>query len=512
MKARKALIVGGILLFVAILIPIIHHFHLRAVANAYIAELKADGEPMDLEQVLPPSIPPNQNSADTVRKAVALFKADSGLLSTNFYFGGMKMVAPGKAIVCSQLPDVRDDSETNSWEEVAAAVAHDSQPFGMLQQIVEKRTFNFGVDYQQGLTDLTYSNFYMAEMKAAAMRLQAATLCDLHRGDVVSAVRRVRAMLAIVDGMSEERLAISELVRIAIAHITLAANWEVLQSTNLTDEQLAELQNDWANIDFVRAQENALNMERTGGQLSLKKWRDSGPGLEHYISQYSSVWQALGGDQPKHRFFDPIILKSRIYRWRYWWSYPDEVRALKGFQILLAAPRSAQTNDSWLPIEKELESEVDKLSIPTNSQDFWFVNAEESDMHYILSGSILSLSRVFNRVIKAEAARQMVIAAIALKRYQLRHGSYPSDLNALVPEFLQKVPRDPIEGQPLKYRLNTNGMFLLYSIGDDGKDDGGDTTPTGSSHSLIWYSGRDWVWPQPATPEEIQNFYQNPAK
>ena len=34
---------------------------------------------------------------------------------------------------------------------------------------------------------------------------------------------------------------ISELVRIAIAAIALTANWEVLQSTNLTDEQLAAI-------------------------------------------------------------------------------------------------------------------------------------------------------------------------------------------------------------------------------------------------------------------------------
>ena len=53
----------------------------------------------------------------------------------------------------------------------------------------------------------------------------------------------MRAMLALVKAMRNERLMISQLVRIAMAQYgATGANWEILQSTNLTDEQLAELQ------------------------------------------------------------------------------------------------------------------------------------------------------------------------------------------------------------------------------------------------------------------------------
>ena len=106
----------------------------------------------------------------------------------------------------------------------------------------------------------------------------------------------------------------------------------------------------------------------------------------------------------------------------------------------------------------------------------------------------------------------MVITAIALKRYQLRHGALPSDLNALVPEFLSAVPRDPVDGKPLRYRLNPDGTFLLYSVGSDGMDNGGDPTPSGSSKTFYWQRGRDWVWPQPATAQEVQDYYDNLPK
>ena len=116
---------------------------------------------------------------------------------------------------------------------------------------------------------------------------------------------------------------------------------------------------------------------------------------------------------------------------------------------------------------------------------------------------------------RAEAARQMTIAAIALKRYQLKHGNYPPDLNSLVPEFLPAVPLDPVDGQPLLYRRNADGTFLLYSVGENGVDDAGDPSlekgVTSSNYGWQNPHALDWVWPQPATPEEIQKYYSLPA-
>jgi hypothetical protein len=42
----------------------------------------------------------------------------------------------------------------------------------------------------------------------------------------------------------------------------------------------------------------------------------------------------------------------------------------------------------------------------------------------------------------------------------------------LIPEFLDKVPTDPYDGKPLRYRRLDDGV-VVYSIGRDGKDDGG---------------------------------------
>jgi hypothetical protein len=81
------------------------------------------------------------------------------------------------------------------------------------------------------------------------------------------------------------------------------------------------------------------------------------------------------------------------------------------------------------------------------------------------------------------------MAACALQRYRLANGKYPETLDALVPQFADKLPHDLISGAPLKYRRVPDGRFLLYSVGWNETDDGGQpgkTTPEG-----------DWVWETP---------------
>ena len=62
---------------------------------------------------------------------------------------------------------------------------------------------------------------------------------------------------------------------------------------------------------------------------------------------------------------------------------------------------------------------------------------------------------------------------MALERCRLARGAFPESLDALAPQFIAKVPHDVIGGQPLKYRREADGSFVLYSVGWNEKDDGG---------------------------------------
>jgi hypothetical protein len=62
--------------------------------------------------------------------------------------------------------------------------------------------------------------------------------------------------------------------------------------------------------------------------------------------------------------------------------------------------------------------------------------------------------------------------AFALAAYQREHGRYPRSPDALVPRYLQCVPGDLFSGKALIYRPTGKG-YLLYSVGINGRDDGG---------------------------------------
>ena len=75
--------------------------------------------------------------------------------------------------------------------------------------------------------------------------------------------------------------------------------------------------------------------------------------------------------------------------------------------------------------------------------------------------------------VKADTENALLLVTLALRAYKLDHGAYPPILAALAPHYLQAVPADPFAlSGPLRYK-RTGTRYVLYSIGPDGKDDGG---------------------------------------
>jgi hypothetical protein len=85
--------------------------------------------------------------------------------------------------------------------------------------------------------------------------------------------------------------------------------------------------------------------------------------------------------------------------------------------------------------------------------------------------------------------------ACALERYHLAHNKYPETLDALSPQFIAQIPHDIINGQPLHYRRTDDGNFLLYSVGWNEMDDGGQVV-LAKDGSVDREKG-DWVWQYP---------------
>jgi hypothetical protein len=208
-----------------------------------------------------------------------------------------------------------------------------------------------------------------------------------------------------------------------------------------------------------------------------------------------------------------IVAKTKEAQWRLGFSYPDQLRALKGYQVLLEAFRQAQSGKNYSVAVSWQQARLKALGLEsTNAELGLLFDPSGPDLHSLFSQSVVSLTRMLNRVYVMETGRELTITAIALQRYRLRHGQYPTELSALVPEFLAAIPRDPADGAGLRYRADPEGTFLLYSVGEDGVDDGGNASPATKSESFGWQQGRDLVWPQPATAEQVRLYWEKKTK
>jgi hypothetical protein len=62
--------------------------------------------------------------------------------------------------------------------------------------------------------------------------------------------------------------------------------------------------------------------------------------------------------------------------------------------------------------------------------------------------------------------------ALAIERYRIDKGGFPSSLDDLVPQYMEALLLDPFDAKPLRYRLEADAA-VVYTIGDDMSDDGG---------------------------------------
>jgi hypothetical protein len=99
----------------------------------------------------------------------------------------------------------------------------------------------------------------------------------------------------------------------------------------------------------------------------------------------------------------------------------------------------------------------------------------------------------------AQATVNLARTGCALERHHLAHGKYPETLDALAPQFMFKVPHDPVGGQPLHYRCTDDGRFVLYSVGWNEKDEGGMVSVIKSG--TVDLENGDWVWRYPDLPK-----------
>jgi hypothetical protein len=103
---------------------------------------------------------------------------------------------------------------------------------------------------------------------------------------------------------------------------------------------------------------------------------------------------------------------------------------------------------------------------------------------FILSGKFLpAFTGYFVKGAEATSYIRLAQIALAIERYRIDHAnSLPQKLTDLVPDFIPSIPADPFDGQPMRYKALTGKGYVVYSVGNDKKDDGGmEKSPDGKT-------------------------------
>jgi len=462
----------------------------------YKRELAAKGEKLTFRELIPP-IPQGENAAPEVLEAIKHLQ--KGAVLPDRYPPKMKIMPSGRAVVGFREKEWIEDKVTNHWDQLAADLKTNEATLAQIRLALEKPVLNNKLDYSQGFKMRLE---HLSPAKRLAMWLTAASQLALHENKPHEAVDNLVALIRLPRLLVEDRLVISEHVRIAIAAIARATTWEALQADGWTDEDLARIQQAWQGEDFMTAMARGLEGDRAFGQTTRAQLRHSNADVVEAL-----FWQDyITWDDEPHRIWWHKPDKKEVYCriWRCAWLHQEERHYLEAMQHLLEIARAATEAKSYrkiLPLLEEFESKTknsnfyDELRFPMSQQ------------------SLATLSKALQHAMRAETERSLTVCAIALKRYSLRYGKSPASLDSLVPEFLSSVPTDYMDGKPMKYHLNADGGFTLYSVGEDGKDDGGDTSMFPNKvHVRVLWERRDFVWPSPALPDEIEAYRQETGK
>jgi len=138
---------------------------------------------------------------------------------------------------------------------------------------------------------------------------------------------------------------------------------------------------------------------------------------------------------------------------------------LNAAELAMLRKRLERSAEKQQPFERFLER--DEAFCSANYG--WFYRLLMALDHSLVGPAYQAATTAMHR---SEAHLRLILAEAAVRQYMLQHGAPPDSLAALVPEYLSAVPQDPYGDGPLVYRTTDDG-YLLYSVGSNGTDDGG---------------------------------------
>ncbi len=400
-----------------------------AALERQLADLREDGAALSLEELhdRQPVVPDAQNS---VRVIVTFAPELQGLDRRDSRYKHLPFLAR------QSLPMWNEPWEAETVEAISAYVSTHGALIARIDEVHDLPTGRFdtnlsvytSLDPAAGKADPRL----FGEVRTAAKIEALAALHDSFQGRADSAVRRVETQLNLADPPARDLSLLGALVSCAIEHMAVLTTERLLASDTLSVTSLNDLEAAFRRILHRPTLERGLRGERLIAIGMIKEGMAlAGKQAAPNRQQIPGILRALGGGWGEHQ-------QAKVLEW-----YRPIIEAGDDYAQTLRAAR-------------EMDTEYGNTSA-------YFAMAKIT---------VPSLSRAIELWGRRTGLVRSAIAALAVERYRLERGAWPESLAVLVPEHLPKVPLDPFDGQPLRYRRTDTGI-IIYSIGEDGYDNEG---------------------------------------
>ena len=325
----------------------------------------------------------------------------------------------------------------------------------------------FAIHYEDNFSCLLP---HLARFKGLAMLLQLRAVAHLENGQPEAAFEETKLSFRLSDSIQSETFLFSHLVRLAMENVILQTVKEGLARHAWTDAQLAHFQNYLGGINFLAEYDRSMRGERAFAIECLELARK---GMSPYsIFDNSDVDNFSWAKSPP---FHGVPSG---------WFFQNELAVCRFHEQFTFPAIDSKAQRAFPQFVDGIDERAKKMRI--------------TPYNIVAKLLLPAVSRTAIQSARAQTSVNFTRVACALERLRLATGQFPETLAALAPRFIDKLPHDIMNGEPLIYRRTDDGQYLLYSIGWNQKNDGGETAfKKGMPPSVDMQQG-DWVWRIPA--------------
>ena len=379
---------------------------------------------------LPPNLPEQENAEGLYRGASVIFEDDDAF---------------------QEIVQKSSKTRTDSVDpEAIAFLTRHTGTLDLLRQAATRPVCRFTRDYPRPSVDMRLPEIQFfrnaARILSLSARYQAST------GEIPAALRDVSSIMKMSLHASSEPILISGLVGLSIDAIAIDVLIDILPFIDADDLVLLK-RNDIHNFlstppslakNIYGEEAFGLNVLSMFGTGEFEQWQLASLFMDD-LHVPKSFYQ-------QNSFLNPALAAYRIF------LFPQDLAVYQ--QTMYSYQRVAESSDSYATKQTTLKNIEDDLS---SGRPKGFMTA------YLLPG----ISKAIENVEKARMRHTTALVAIAATEFRVAHDSLPEKADSLVPDFLPCLPKDAfLDTSRIRYLRKDDGV-AIYSVGPNGKDDGG---------------------------------------